>query len=283
MKNEEPGKKRSTLDFLIYFIVKVKNDDIFALASQLAYYLILSFFPFLIFLMTLIGFSNLNSMEVLDGLRSILPSSVFELVSKIVIEVVDTQYTGLLGASIAITIWSASSGFRAVIKGINKAYNMEEDRSFFKRVIVAIFFTFTLALIIILTLAMLVFGDVIGDYLISVLPFKDIIETLWNLTRYVIIVFIMTWIFACIYRYTPATKRKWREVFPGAIISTLGWIGVSLGFSYYINNIANYSRFYGSLGAVFVLMTWLYITSMILILGAEINSVLALRKKQSEE
>ncbi|WP_423243382.1 YhjD/YihY/BrkB family envelope integrity protein [Clostridium septicum] len=79
MKNEEPGKKRSTLDFLIYFIVKVKNDDIFALASQLAYYLILSFFPFLIFLMTLIGFSNLNSMEVLDGLRSILPSSVLNL------------------------------------------------------------------------------------------------------------------------------------------------------------------------------------------------------------
>ena len=90
----------------------------------------------------------------------------------------------------------------------------------------------------------------------------------------------MILIFACIYRYTPARKISWREVYPGAIVSTLGWIIVSLGFSYYINNIANYSRLYGSVGAVFVLMTWLYITSMILILGAEFNSILTIRRRE---
>ncbi|MGL5380462.1 YihY/virulence factor BrkB family protein [Clostridium sp.] len=280
MKNEELGKKRSVVDFIIYFIVKVKNDDIFALGSQLAYYLILSFFPFLIFLMTLIGFSNLNSGEILDGLRTILPMNVFTLIDKTVIEVVDTQNSGLLGASIVLTIWSASSGFRAVTKGLNKAYDIKENRSFIKRVLVAMVFTFALAMTIVLSLALLVFGDLIGKYLVSVLPFEEVIGWLWNVSRYFLIVFIMVWIFAGIYRYTPAKKIRWREVVPGAIISTLGWIVVSVGFSYYINNIANYSRLYGGLGAVFVLMTWIYITSIILILGAEINSVISMIKRQ---
>lgn len=280
MKNEELGKKRSIVDFIIYFIVKVKNDDIFALGSQLAYYLILSFFPFLIFLMTLVGFSNLNSGEILDGLRTILPMNVFTLIDKTVIEVVDTQNSGLLGASIVLTIWSASSGFRAVTKGLNKAYDIKENRSFIKRVLVAMVFTFALAMTIVLTLALLVFGDLIGKYLVSVLPFEEVIGWLWNVSRYFLIVFIMVWIFAGIYRYTPAKKIRWREVVPGAIISTLGWIAVSVGFSYYINNIANYSRLYGGLGAVFVLMTWIYITSIILILGAEINSVISMIKRQ---
>ena len=92
--------KRSFFDFIVYFIIKIKNDDIFALGAQLAYYLILSFFPFLIFLMTIIGFSRLDSMKIIDGLSAILPSSVFELTSTIVVEVVENQYTGLLGVSI---------------------------------------------------------------------------------------------------------------------------------------------------------------------------------------
>ncbi|MGG7060067.1 YihY/virulence factor BrkB family protein [Clostridium nigeriense] len=277
--DKENTNNKSFLDGIIYFIVKVKNDDIFALGAQLAYYLMLSFFPFLIFLMTVVGFSKLDSADILDGLRAILPNNVFSLVDTTVVELVGTQNAGLLGASIALTIWSASSGFRAVIKGLNKAYNVKDSRSFIKRSFVAIIFTLALVIIIMLTLAMLVFGEIIGKYILAVFPFKDIIMYVWNISRYLIVVFMMILIFASIYRYTPAKKISWREVYPGAIVSTLGWIMVSLGFSYYINNIANYSRLYGSVGAVFVLMTWLYITSMILILGAEINSVLNIRRK----
>lgn len=273
MKKENESKK-SFLDSVIYFIVKINNDDIFALGAQLAYYLMLSFFPFLIFLMTIVGFSRLNSADILEGLRTILPNNVFSLIDTIVVEVVETQNAGLLGASIILTIWSASSGFRAVIKGLNKAYDIKDSRSFIKRSFVAIIFTLGLTIIIVLTLAMLVFGELIGEYILSIFPFEIDISTIWNLSRYLIVIFMMILIFACMYRYTPARKIAWKEVYPGAIISTLGWIIASLGFSYYINNIANYSRLYGSVGGVFVLMTWLYITSMILIIGAEFNSVI---------
>lgn len=270
----------SFIDFCVYLVVKIKNDDIFALGAQLAYYLILAFFPFIIFLITLIGFSDLNSIEVLEGLRAILPLEVYRLIERTVIEIVDTQNTGLLGASVALTIWASSSGFRAVIKGINKAYNIKECRSFLKRAGIAIFFTFMLALVIMLTLAMLVFGDIIGKYMLGIFPFDMLIKIIWDIGRYVIVVFSMVWIFACIYRYTPCKRIRWGEVYVGAIFSTIGWIVVSIGFSYYINNIANYSRLYGSLGAVIILMTWLYITSIILILGAEINSIISLKQKR---
>lgn len=272
------NNKRSFFNFIIYLIVKVQKDDVFALGAQLAYYLILSFFPFLIFLITLIGFSNLNSMEVIDGLRTLLPSNVFDLTSATIVEVVENQHAGLLGVSIILSIWAASSAFRAVIKGINKAYNVRENRSFIKIAIIAMISIVALAFIIIITLGMLVFGNLIGDLLKTYLPFDFLINKLWDILRYLVVVTSMIFIFAIIYRYAPATRISWKEVFPGAIVTTIGWIVASIGFSFYVNNFSNYSRLYGGLGAVFVLMTWLYITSIIFILGGEINSVIVIRK-----
>lgn len=278
--NDKKNQKLSKIDLIVHLIVKVRRDDIFALASQLAYYLVLAFFPFLVFLITLIGFSELNPNEVLEGLSTILPTSVFDLTEGIVTEVVQSQNTGLLGASILLAIWTASSGFRGVIKGVNKAYDIQEHRSFVKRTIIAIICTIALAITIICALTMLVFGDIIGRYLLSVLPFNNVLSIVWNLLRYLVIILMMIFIFAAIYKFTPSKKLKWREVIPGAVVSTLGWVIVSLGFAYYINTFANYSRFYGSLGAVFILMTWLFLTSIILIFGVEINSVLVKNKKR---
>ena len=278
MSKKEASIKRGFFKFIIYFIVKIRDDDIFALAAQLAYYLILSFFPFLIFLLTLIGLRNLDSMEVLGALRAMLPTSAFELIYSVIIEVIEKQNTGLLGASLLLVIWSASSAFRAVIKGINKAYGLNENRSFIKRVFIAIICTFALAFVILLTLVMLVFGGLIGDLLASYLPFPTVVYRVWNFLRYVLVVFMMILIFASIYRYTPSKMLRWREVIPGAIACTIGWLVVSLGFSFYINNFSNYSKIYGGLGAVIILITWLYLTSIILIIGGEINSLIVIRK-----
>ena len=278
MSKRVKGNNKSVLDTFLYLFIKVKRDDIFALASQLAYYLILSFFPFLIFLITLIGFSNLNNAEVLEGLQSILPTAVFELTASTISEVINSQNTGILGISGILAIWAASSAFRAIIKGVNKAYDVDEDRSFIKRSIIGIISVSALALTIICTLAMLVFGDLIGEFLNRFLPFEHLINFIWNILRYVIIIAMMIVVFAMIYKVAPAKRIKFRSVLPGAIITTIGWLIASLAFSYYVNNFSNYSRLYGSLWAVFVLMTWLFMTSIVFILGVEINSVLEKRK-----
>ena len=272
-------KRESIIDTLVYLIVKVKNDDIFASGAQLAYYLILSFFPFLIFLMTLIGFSNLSSSEVLMWLQRVLPLNVVDLTKNNIIEVVDFQHTGILGVSIIITLWTASTGFRGVIKGVNRAYDIEENRSFITRCIIAMLGVIALALTVISTLLMSVFGEIIGRYLNEALPFEHIVAFLWNALRHFVIIVILIVVFAIIYKIAPAKKVRFRDVLPGAITSTLGWLIASAGFSYYVNNFSNYSRIYGSLGTVFILMTWLYITSMVFIFGVELNSVLEEEKK----
>lgn len=272
---------RRQINLLIHLIVKIKRDDVFAISSQLAYYLILSFFPFMIFLITLIGFSPLSSVEVLNNLNAILPKSIVDLTKSIIFEVVDTQHTGLLGVSVLLMIWTSSSAFRAVIKGVNKAYDLKENRSFIKRAIISMGGIMSLALIILLALAMLVFGNVIGAHIISKIPFYKIIIFLWNMFRYAFVFIVMIFIFALIYMFAPAKRLKLKEVVPGAIFSTMGWIVVSFVFSFYINNFSNYSRFYGSLGAVFILMTWLFLISMIFILGVEINCVIGQIKSRS--
>ena len=268
------SNNKSVIDICLYLIIKVKRDDIFALASQLAYHLMLSFFLFLIFLVTLIGFIKLNSNEVLDGLQRILPTAVFELTSTTIEEVINSQHTGLLGVSVILTIWSASSAFRGVTKGVNKAYNIQENRSFIKRAMIGMISVVALALAIISTLLMLVFGGLIGEILNKYLPFAYVIDFIWNILRYVIVIVMMIIIFAMIYKLTPAKRIKFKNVLPGAIVSTIGWLVVSLGFSFYVNNFSHYSRFYGSIWTVFVLMIWLFITSIVFIFGVELNSIL---------
>lgn len=276
MKN----KNISKMDLLIHLIVKVKNDDIFALASQLAYYLVLSFFPFIVFLLSLLSIVKIDIFEVTNWLKELLPGNVYELVQGLIEEIFNNQNAGVLGLSIFVAIWVASSGFRGVLKGVNKAYNLNECRSFINRTITAYVSTIALALTILLALIVLVFGGVVQEHLIGILPFKEIITIIWSLIRYGIILFVLFIVFAAIYRYTPCKKLKWREVIPGALVSTIGWVVISIGFSFYINNFNNYSKFYGSLAAVFILMIWIFLTCIILIFGVEVNSVLSYHRNK---
>ena len=275
MEKKSKGFLRKTVIFLVMFIKKIGDDDIFALGAQLAYYMVLSFIPFLMFLMTLVGFSHLNSDAVLNLLSNVMPTEAFNLIQSTVIEIVDREQTGLLWISIALAIWVSSSGFKAVIKGLNRAYGVKETRSYIKLKLISMIYTILLALIVIATLFLFVFGDVIGDFFMKVLEHPEFIYYIWNILRYVVVILIMILFFMFLYNATPCVRLGWLEVIPGAVITTLGWISISYIFAYYVNNFSNYSRLYGSLGAVFMFMTWMFITSMILILGGEINAVLA--------
>lgn len=275
MKEKSKGFLRKTIIFLVMFIRKIGDDDIFALGAQLAYYMVLSFIPFLMFLMTLVGFSNLNSDTVLNLLSNVMPREAFNLIQSTVIEIVDREQTGLLWISIFLAVWVSSSGFKAVIKGLNKAYGVKETRSYVKLKIISMIYTILLALIVIATLFLFVFGDVIGNFLMKFLEHPEFIYYLWNMLRYVVVILIMILFFMFLYNATPCVRLGWIEVIPGAVVTTLGWISISYIFAYYVNNFSNYSRLYGSLGAVFMFMTWMFITSMILILGGEINAVVA--------
>lgn len=262
------------IDNIKAFLRKIIEDDIYALASQLAYNLILSFFPFLIFLMTLIGYSRLNSEAILDLLKHIMPYAAYNLIESTVLTVLTTQQSSILWISIGIAIWTSSSGFSAVIRGLNKAYGVQEDRSFIKVKLIAIFSVLLLAIIIIATLFLIVFSNTITTLIIRYIPNPEIILDIWAIAKNIILILLMVLVFAIMYQLIPCRKLGWLNVIPGATFTTLGWIAASTGFAFYVNNFGNYSRFYGSLGAVFIFMTWMFLTSFILILGGEVNAVL---------
>lgn len=261
-------------DDIKILINKILEDDIFALSAQMAYGFILSIFPFLIFLLTVVGYSSVRSEDILASLHLILPQSTFELIKSTVVEVVESRKGNLLSFSVIGTLLAASTGFRAAAKGLNRAYNSKEKRPYWKIFIISIACIFILTIIIISAFLLIVFGDIIGNQIYKWFNLNISFAYLWNFMRYVLMIVFMIFTFAALYHFIPSRKLGWKEVMPGASFCTLGWLVVSIGFSYYVNNFNNYSRVYGSIGTVIVLILWLYFTSMIILIGGELNAVL---------
>ena len=264
---------------IIDIIVRFKKDDVPVLGSQLAYNLILSFFPFIIFLMTLIGHTFLNRIEVLDGLSSLVPQSASDLIKYTILEVGNTKSNSLMSVSLMFTLWSASSGFNAVIKGLNKAYGVREKRSFIKVRTISLICTLGMSLIIIIMMLLLVLGRVIWNAITRQFDILQKLTLVLVITKYLIVISTTIFIFSLLYRYAPNRKLKWIEVCPGAIFSTFSIILASAAFAYYVNNFGKYSVFYGSIGAIIVLLIWLFLVSIIIILGGEVNASLACKSR----
>lgn len=260
--------------YLKCILVRFIKDDVMALSSQLAYSLIFSFFPFLIFIISLIGYIPLHSSDVLTILNVILPSDILKLIDDTVVKIVDTKNSQMLFLSLIFTVWTASSGFQAVIKGLNMAYGLEENRGILKLYITSIICTLGFIIIILVTIMFLIFGELIGGFIAYKFQLSKEFNFAWNITRYIIIFLSIGFIFAEVYKYTPNIKLKWKEVMWGTCVSTISLVLVSICFAFYVNNFSNYSVLYGSIGAVIILLTWLFILSNILIIGGEVNAII---------
>lgn len=264
---------KKTIEFLKGYMEKVNKEDSIAYAYQLTFGLLLSIFPFLIFLMTLIAFLGLDAGYVLRVLNTSLPEEIYSLLSGPVVDLVENQRGGLLSLSVLAAIYSASGGFRAFMKGMNKSMGFEDTRSFLYRYVISILWVLQLTVTILLALLGIVFGRQILDFLSSYFTFIPT-EGLVEILRIVIPVGLLFGVLSLAYMFIPYRNLKFKYAFPGALFSTLVWIAFTALFQFYINNFANYSRFYGTLGAVIGLLLWLSLTSIIMMLGASLNAYL---------
>lgn len=262
-------------------INKSIHDEVMALGAQLTYYVLLSFFPFLIFLITLASYTPITNEDAIRSLGQYLPNDIYAMVSDTIHQTINSRSGALLSLGMIATIWSASNGISALIRGLNKAYEHKETRPFWKIKSLSIMFTFLLAIIFISSIIMLVLGEIIARNLFSFLGLSEFFYTLWRYTRYLFPSITMVFIFSIFYRFIPNRRLTWKGVIPGAIFSSIGWITISVFFSYYINNIASLSRMYGSIGSVIALLIWMYWSSIIILLGGQLNAVLYLSKKVS--
>jgi membrane protein len=257
---------------------RVKDMDVTGLGAQLAFFFLLSIFPLLLFLITLLPYLNLSKDQVYDFLVEIMPGEIYLLIEETLNEILTTQNTGLLSFGIIATIWSASLGMDALIKSLNFSYGVEENRPLIVSRGMSIVLTILMIFILIIALVLPIFGHQIGLFIFSYLGQEEGFLELWGAIRFVIPSLIIFLVCAVIYWVAPNIRLDLKSVLAGAVFTTVGWLIISYGFSIYINNFGNFSATYGSIGGIIILMLWLYLSAMLLLIGGQVNAVMQGRR-----
>lgn len=250
------------------------HDDVAGWAAQLSYFFLLSLFPFLIFLLTLIGYLPITEDVLFNILNQYVPDDSMALIHSTINELTVNRNGKLLSFSLIGMFWAASNGVNALMRVFNRAYEIEENRSFIATRLISFGLTISVLLVIPVALVLPVFGRLLGEYVFSLLGISDTFIQFWEMMRWVISFLIIAFVLTILFVVAPNKKIKVIHAFPGAIIATLGWQLTSLAFSYYVENISNYSATYGSLGAIIALMIWFYISGVMIIIGCIVNAIL---------
>jgi len=266
------------LIFAKKLIKRIHQDDVFDLAAQLAYYFLLSIFPLIIFIMTLLPYLPITKEDLLGIFETFAPGESMDIIESNLDQVLSKNGT-LLSIGIIGTIWSASNGLNAIVKAFNKAYDVEETRSFIVARAMSIVLTLGMIAVLVIALLLPVFGEQIGIFLFSQFNLSDEFLTVWRAIRFLVSPVILFIIFLALYWIAPNKKMSCVSAIPGAIFATIGWVVASLGFSYYVGNFGNYSATYGSIGAIIITMIWFYLTGIIIMIGGEINAYFTEKKK----
>lgn len=249
-------------------------DDMIGIAAQLAYYFLFSLFPFLLFLAALLAYIPIPNLldHIMSALARVAPKEVLDLLQSHVRQVVTNQHGGLLSFGIVVTLWTASSALNATADGLNRAYKVRERRPIWKVYGMAILLTISLAVMLLASILLLMFGPQLGHWIANFAGLGPEFDFAWNLLRWPVILALMVVATAIVYYFAPDVEQDWKWITPGSVFAVVAWILASLGFSYYVNNFGSYNKTYGSIGAVIVLLTWMYLTALFLLVGGEINA-----------
>ncbi|MET3319431.1 UNVERIFIED_ORG: membrane protein [Peribacillus simplex] len=274
-----------SIKFSKQLIKEIKEDRVTGLAAEQAYYYLLALFPLLILLLSILPYLNIDIQTTMDTIKTFMPTETVEVIEENIINILSERNGGLLTFGFLGTIWSASNGMNAFIHSMNIAYDVKETRNFIKARFISIILTLGLVVAFIVMLGLPVFGKVIIDLLQQVISLPEEMQSLFSLLRWIIAVVVISLVLTFLYRFAPNKSFPIKHVIPGAVTATVLWLGISLGFSFYVSNFANYSSTYGSLGGVIILMLWLYLSGLIFVIGGEINAILhrqnSIPKKQS--
>src|SRR6266550_3727243 len=255
----------------------IGKDKIFGRAAQLAYYFLLALFPLLLFLTSVIGMimgsgTGLRH-SLFNYLSKVLPGSASQLVSTTMFEVSNASGGGKISFGILAALWAASNGMGAIGESLNVAYHVEESRPWWKQRLTAVGLTIVLAILIISALILVLCGGKIADWLAASYGFGIVFTLGWKVLQWPIVLIFLLLGFELIYYWAPDLKdQDWKWVTPGSIVAITLWLLVSLGFRLYLHYFDSYSKTYGSMGAVIVLMLWFYLTGASILIGGEINS-----------
>ncbi|TBV16913.1 YihY/virulence factor BrkB family protein [Stutzerimonas kirkiae] len=272
----EFGKRGVGIITLLWRTVQRFNeDDMSTYASALAYRTLFALFPFLLFLMAMLGFLHLP--EFFDWLREqaalVLPPMALDQVNP-VIDQLQRQNSGLMSFGILVALWTASTGVRSLMNAMNKAYDVQEGRPLWKLFLLSYLYTVGIAVMLLAAAGLMIIGPQVMEWLATHVGLRELVVVIWTWARWPVVVLLMMMAVALLYYVTPDVEQDFRFISPGSVLAVVIWIVASLGFGFYVQNFANYNATYGSIGAIIVLLLYFYISAAVLLLGAELNAVI---------
>ncbi|MDG5787097.1 YihY/virulence factor BrkB family protein [Evansella sp. AB-P1] len=257
------------MELVLSLIVRFKEHRLLELAAQCSYYLLLSIFPFLIFILTLLSFFPFTFESNLEFIHEIVPQNIVSAIENQWYHISAQQSTSLLSFSIIFTLWTASLALNTILRLLNRAYDVTDDRKMIIGRLLSILLTIGMFVVVLVALIF----QVIGAALENIIAI-DLIIFEFDILRWVLSSLLLFIVFSLLYLIGPNIRLKIKEIYIGAIFATIGWQLTSFIFSFYLNNFANYTATYGTIGAVIALMVWFHLSSVIILFGGEINAAL---------
>lgn len=252
-----------------YFIHEVDRAG-----AALAYYFIFSFFPFLIFISMLLGFLRLPPVNMSSQLYHLVPREVINIINIFLEHVTQLRNSIALFWGLFFAIMFPMRAVDSLMVSVRKAYAVSEKRGPILQQVIVFFFTLFVILAIVVSLILITLGKGVLNFLANLVFISSQAILIWNSLRFILLAVLLFMVIALLYGLSLGQKLSLKQVWPGAVLSLVGWLFVSAAFSFYVENLGRYSLLYGSIGAVIVLLLWLYISAVLLIMGAEFNAVL---------
>jgi len=258
---------------------EVGEDHLAAFAGNLTYKGLFALFPLFVFLLSLLGLFGAPDLlsSLIEQSRGVLPAGVAEFMENQLFAIARTNAEGAFGVgaiiSILLALWGVSGAFRSVMEAMNVMYEIEEGRPFWKQALISIFLSLSVAALILFALVLVVFGFDIGEAIANAVGLGSVFEVVWKIVQWPVLICIVLFAYALVYYYAPDVEQRFKYVSPGAIAAVAMWLLFSLAFSLYVNRFGSFGA-YGSLAGIIVLMLYIYYTSFILLLGAEMNQVI---------
>ncbi|HJR64176.1 MAG TPA: YihY/virulence factor BrkB family protein [Gemmatimonadaceae bacterium] len=257
---------------------EVLEDGILGLAAQTAYYFFFSLFPLLLFatpLLGLIGDKHVIINWVMGQVSSTVPEEALALVRNVVADVVFSENApGLMSAGAVLAAWTGSNVFGSLIDALNRAYDVEEGRPWWKKRLIALGAVIVSGLLMAVSATVMLAGPEITQWLTDHIGLGRAFEVTWMIMQYPVAFALLVGMMWLIYFFLPNLRQHKRQILVGAVVAALLWVVVTLGFRFYVANFGSYNKTYGTIGGVIVLLTWMYLTMLVILVGGELNAEL---------
>lgn len=272
--------------FLTTLVQDISFHGTFGEAAQIAYWAVLSLFPFVMFLLTIVGYLPLSGLdaELTATLYQTMPQEVARLLDDTVHEVLGRQRSGLLIVTLVGALWTASGGLGALMRGLNRAFGVRETRPYWRVRLLAIAATLVIAALALVALVGLLVGPTVGHRVWGWLGIEGFVFNVWSYARLPIALVAMMAVVSLVYFVLPNVKRRYRPLTLGSAVAIMLWVLAALLFNYYLRSFASFSRTYGALGTAVVLLTYMYWSGFIFLLGGEVDATRSrLRRRHRDE